>query len=63
VNAATKGLKKDNARLKRSNADLKRRVAQLEKAVARQKAVLGQVSRQSIQADEKALEGGASRRL
>ncbi len=44
------------ARLKRSNADLKRWLAQLEKAVARQRAVLGQVGRQSIQkADEKAL--------
>ncbi len=56
ANVATKGLKKDNARLKRSNADLKRRVAQLEKTVARQRAVLGQVGRQSIQADEKILE-------
>jgi DNA-binding transcriptional regulator YiaG len=54
INIAIKGLKKDSARLKRSSADLKRRVAQLEKVVARQRTVLGQVSRQSIQADDTA---------
>ena len=57
INVAVKGLKKDTARLKRSNADLKRRVARLEKTVARQRAVLGQVGRQSLQqVDRKALE-------
>jgi DNA-binding transcriptional regulator YiaG len=56
INVAIKGLKKDNAQLKRSNADLKRRVARLEKTVARQRTVLGQVGKQSLQADEKALE-------
>jgi DNA-binding transcriptional regulator YiaG len=56
INIAVKGLKKDNARLKRDIAALKRKVARLEKTVARQKSVLGQVGRQSLQADEKALE-------
>lgn len=55
VNAATKGLKKDNARLKRDNADLKRRVARLEKTAARQGSLLGRVGQQSLQVDVKAL--------